>query len=293
MTTASSAEPVLSVRARLGECPVWDAGRQQLDFVDVYNRRVHQFDPLTGHDRFFDTGDVATAIVLAGEDRLLLALQDRLTFLHLDSGEIEALCRIEFSRHETRLNDGKCDPQGRLWIGSMSKEPGHAALRRYDPDGSLHVMETGLTISNGLGWSPDGATFYLTDSPRRTIYAYRFDGGTGAISHRRIFAELDDKDVEPDGLTVDRRGDVWSALWNGWCVVHYDANGKEIEREPLPVQCPTSVTFGGPDLSDLYVTSASVGLSQEDIQRGILAGDLFRISTPSAGLVACSFAPLH
>jgi sugar lactone lactonase YvrE len=285
----TSLQPVLAARARLGECPLWDPERSELDWIDVYNQRVHQFDPATGRDRWFDIGDTVTAIVLAGSDRLLVALRDRLAFLHLEDGEVEPLCTIAFPHADTRLNDGKCDPQGRLWVGSMSKAHGAAALYRYDPDGSLHVMESGLTTSNGVGWSPDGTTFYLTDSPVRRIYAYRFDGATGSISDRRVFVQLEEEGVVPDGLTVDREGHIWSALWNGWCVVHFDADGREIERLRVPVACPTSVTFGGPALSDLYVTSASVGLSQDEIQRELSAGDLFRASVASQGMPARAF----
>jgi sugar lactone lactonase YvrE len=284
-----SVADVLSARARLGESPVWDPRRQQLDWVDIYNRWVHQFDPATGRDRTFDAGEVVCAVALTEGDRLLLALRDRLAFLHLATGTIDTLRQIELGRADTRLNDGKCDPQGRFWVGSISQEPGQAALYRYDPDGSLHVMEAGLTISNGLGWSPDGRTFYLTDSPQRRIYAYRFDPATGAISERRVLIDLGDEAVEPDGLTVDDQGNLWSALWDGWCIARFDANGKEIGRTPLPVQRPTSLAFGGPDLRDLYVTSASVGLSQSDLQRQFVAGDLFRVSTDSRGLPSNRF----
>jgi sugar lactone lactonase YvrE len=291
MTTSSLAvEPVLPARARLGECPVWDPERQRLFWVDVYNHRVHEFDPTTNSDRSFDTGDVVPALVLARGDRLLLALRDRLAFLHLDSGEVEVLRQLEFSLPDTRFNDGKCDPQGRFWIGTVSQEPGQAALYRYDPDRSLHVMETGLTISNGLGWSPDGATFYLTDSHVRAIYAYRFDGGPGTISDRRVLINLSRGAPEPDGLTIDRRGHIWTALWNGWCIAHFDASGREIERIDLPVQRPTSVSFGGPRLADLYVTSASVALSQAEIQRGFQAGDLFRIPAAAEGIPTGAYA---
>jgi sugar lactone lactonase YvrE len=133
---------VLAARARLGECPVWQADGQTLFWVDVLNHRVHQFDPATGNDRCFDTGDVVSAIALAGPDRLLIALCDRLAWLHLPTGEIETVHQIEFPHPAgTRLNDGKCDGQGRFWIGSCSGRPGQAALYRYDPDGSLHTME--------------------------------------------------------------------------------------------------------------------------------------------------------
>jgi sugar lactone lactonase YvrE len=286
----SPVENVLTARARLGECPVWDPERALLAWVDVYNHRVHQFDPAKGRDRYFDTGEVVAAVALTDGNRLLLALRDRLALLDPQTGELQPLCRIDLGHPDTRLNDGMCDAQGRFWVGSISTHPGEAALYRYDSDGSLRVMETGLTISNGLGWSPDGGTFYLTDSPTGKIYAYRFDPASGSIDERRVLVDLSRESVEPDGLTIDEAGHLWSALWNGWSIVCFDADGRELERKKLPVQRPTSLTFGGDALADLYVTSASVGLSQAEVQRGVWAGDLFRISTDVAGLPTHRFA---
>jgi sugar lactone lactonase YvrE len=280
-----SVQPVFTARARLGEGPVWNADIQQLFWVDIFNHRVHQFDPATGHDRYFDVGDLVGAIALADNDRLLLALRDRLALLNIQTGEVTPLHQIEFSHPtDTRLNDGKCDAQGRFWVGSISDTPGQAALYRYDPDGSLQVMETGLTISNGLGWSPDGATFYLTDSAQRKIYAYDFEAKTGSIRDRRVLIDLSDEIAEPDGLTIDQQGNIWSALWNGWCIACFHPNGQEISRVKVSVQRPTCVTFGGSDLTDLYITSASVGLSQQEIKQGFFAGDLFCLSNPAIGL---------
>jgi sugar lactone lactonase YvrE len=307
-------EHVLAARARLGECPLWDPARQTLGWVDVYNHRVHRYDPATGRDRFFEADDVVTGLALASGaarsrdathpseasrsrdasdpsgDRLLVALRDRLALLDLATGEFEDLRRIEFPYPGTRLNDGMCDPQGRFWVGALSEAPEQAPLYRYDPDGSLHVMETGLTISNGLGFSPDGRTFYLTDSPKRRIYAYRFDGETGAIDDRRVLVDLGDEAVEPDGLAVDRDGSLWSALWDGWCVARFDPEGREVERVALPVQRPTCPSFGGAELTELYVTSASVGLSQSEIEGQLLAGDLFRIRAGVPGIPPSRFA---
>lgn len=286
----SSLKNVLTARARLGECPLWDADRQQLFWVDVYNHRVHQFDPATGQDRYFDVGDVVSAIVLTDGEPLLLALGNRLALLDLSTGELETLHQEDFPHPETRFNDGKCDPQGRFWIGSVSEATGQAMLYRYDPDGSWQVMEQGLTISNGLGWSPDGSTFYLTDSALHQIYAYHFEATTGTIHHRRTLIDLSSEAVEPDGLTIDQQGNLWSALWNGWCVVCFSPTGQERLRMILPVQRPTSLTFGGSDLTDLYITSASVGLSQQEIQKGFYAGDLFRVAVPAIGLATQRFA---
>jgi sugar lactone lactonase YvrE len=290
---SSQPSPVVAARARLGECPVWDVDRQVLFWVDAYNHRVHQFDPATRRNRYLETGDVVSAIVLAGQDRLLIALRDRLAFLNVDTGTIEVVYHIKFPCPNTRFNDGKCDSQGRFWIGAISDAPEQAELYRYDPDGSMHVMETGLTISNGLGWSPDDATFYLTDSAKHLIYAYDFDAESGAISNRRVFIDLskeivDGAVVEPDGITIDQAGNLWVALWNGWRVACFNPQGEEIHSIKLPVQRPTSVTFGGAELRDLYITTASVGLSQKEIQKGFNAGDLFcaagqtAIAKPSA-----------
>ena len=286
----SKVEHVLTARARLGECPVWDPERALLAWVDVYNHRVHQFDPSTGRDRYFETGEPAAALALTHDRRLLVALRDRLALLDPESGHLEEQRRVDLGHADTRFNDGKCDARGRFWVGSISVNPGEAALYRYDPDGSVHVMETGLTISNGLGWSPDGGTFYLTDSAQRKIYAYRFDAAAGSIDDRRVLVDLDGETPEPDGLAVDGAGRLWSALWNGWALVCFAPDGTELERRRLPVQRPTSLTFGGAGLAELYVTSASVGLSQTEVQRGICAGDLFRVATDVAGLPAHRFA---
>jgi sugar lactone lactonase YvrE len=170
-----------------------------------------------------------------------------------------------------------------------SLEKPQASLYRYDTDGSLHLMETGLTISNGLGWSPDQKTFYLTDSPQQKIYAYDFDSVAGNISNHRIFVDLTHESFHPDGLTIDSEGYIWSAMWNGWCVIRFNPNGEEILRIKLPVQLPTSCTFGGEDLRTLYITTASVGLSQAEIEKSFYSGDLFALQTDITGLPNYSF----
>lgn len=283
-------ENVLAARARLGECPLWDPRQRKLAWVDVYNHRVHVFDPAGDEDRWLDAGDVVSAVALAGPDRLLVAVRDRLAHLELSTGKLRTFARVPLGAGESRLNDGKCDARGRLWIGSISDEPGRARLYRCDAGGTAQVMETGLTISNGLGWSPDGKTFYLTDSPKHVIYAYPFDVESGTLGERRVLVDLGGEEVEPDGLAVDRDGRLWSALWNGWCVACFDARGHELSRVGLPVQRPTSPTFGGDTLADLYVTTASVGLGQKEIERSVEAGDLFRVVTSTAGMPEHAFA---
>lgn len=288
---------VLQARARLGEGPVWDATQQVLYWVDIYNHRVHQFNPSAGSNpcgigkaaRFFDVGDVVGAVAPAGPNRLILAQRHHLAILDTETGTTQPIALVEVDLPENRFNDGKCDCQGRFWFGSMCPDKAQGSLYRYDPDGALHTMETGLTISNGLGWSPDETTFYLTDSVHQKIYAYDFEPTIGSIYNRRIFVDLTGAAFYPDGLTIDQEGHVWSAMWDGWCIVRFDPQGKEVLRIPLPVQRPTSCTFGGTDLRSLYITTASVGLSEQEIERSFYAGDLFCLKTDITGLPASSF----
>jgi sugar lactone lactonase YvrE len=238
-------------------------------------------------------GDVVGAIATAGTDRLIIALRHHLAFLNTRTGVITPILEIEGNLPDNRLNDGKCDHQGRFWFGSMcSLENPQASLYRYDNDGSLHVMETGLTISNGLGWSPDRKTFYLTDSHQQKIYAYDFNSITGNITNRRIFVDLTHESFYPDGLAIDSEGHIWSAMWNGWCVIRFNPKGEEILRIKLPVQVPSSCTFGGEDLQTLYITTASVGLSQAEIEKSFYSGDLFALQTDITGLPTYAFEEL-
>ncbi|MCL6433818.1 MAG: SMP-30/gluconolactonase/LRE family protein [Leptolyngbyaceae cyanobacterium HOT.MB2.61] len=290
-TSHPSPQPIVPTRARLGEGPCWHAATQMLYWVDIYNHRVHQFDPATKHTRYFEIDDMVSCAVPAGLYQLIIAKRHSLAFLDTRDGSVTPILTIEAeARHpRNRLNDGKCDSAGRFWIGAMHPENPVCGLYRYDPDGSLHQMESGLTISNGLGWSPDEHTFYLTDTPQQRIYAYDFDLQSGSIRNRRVFIDLSNESFFPDGITIDRNGCIWSAMWDGWCVIQFDPDGQEMQRVPMPVQCPTSCTFGGAELNMLYITSASVGLSQAAIEKNFYAGDLFCLPTDSVGLPSHTF----
>jgi sugar lactone lactonase YvrE len=283
------AEVALAARARLGEGPAWDAEAGALWWVDILNHRVHRFSPETGADDYWEVGETVGCAAPAEEGRVLLALRRELGLLDPRTGEVERIATLLDEAPGTRLNDGRCDPRGRFWVGSMAKEEGAAVLFRYDPGGGARIMERGLTLSNGLGWSPDGGTLYLTDSPAKTIYAYDFDLDDGEISRRRVFADLSGGDAFPDGLTVDAEGCVWSAQWEGGCVVRLAPDGREVERATLPVPLTTSCAFGGRDGGDLYVTTASVGLSQDQIQESFPSGDLFRLRPGVRGLPLTPF----
>jgi sugar lactone lactonase YvrE len=284
------AERILRARARLGEGPVWDAATSTLLWVDVFDQSVHRFDPATGRDEAWDVGELCGCVWPAADGRMLLALRGRIALLDPRTGEVEPLARVP-EPPENRLNDGACDARGRFWFGSFSPTGGGASLWRFDPEHGARRMETGLTISNGLGWSPDGGTFYLTDSPARTIHAYDFDADAGRISNRRTFASLAGEDGFPDGLAVDAEGGVWSARFDGACVVRYDERGRESHRISLPVPRATSCAFGGEGLRDLFITTGSVGMAEEEIEKAVDSGDLFRARPGVAGLPVHPFVP--
>lgn len=303
-------QPILTARARLGEGPVWDDRSQLLYWVDIYNHRVNQFNPATGRNRFIDVGETVGAIALVDppqsadaangpdSETLIMALRHGLAYLNLGSGNVTPIITVEPDKPRNRFNDGKCDTKGRFWFGSMSSDSKDGALYRYGharstinsqddtagKDAPLICMESGLEISNGLGWSPDNRTFYLTDSPLQTIFAYDFDEATGTIGDRRVFIDLTHESFFPDGLTIDSEGCLWVAMWDGWCVIQFDPQGKEISRIQLPVQRPTSCTFGGKALNQLYITTASVGLSEAEIEASFWSGDLFCVETETIGL---------
>jgi sugar lactone lactonase YvrE len=209
-----------------------------------------------------------------------------------EDGAASRLADVQSDRPDLRFNDGKCDPQGRFWAGTMARDhrPGAGALYRLDPDLSVHLMVDGVAISNGLDWSLDGRTFYYIDTPTHRIDRFAFDPASGAISDRRPFVTIDPADGNPDGLTVDAAGGVWVALWDGWTVRRYRPDGSFDRDLRLPVSEVTCAAFGGPDLDELYITSAWELLSEAQHAAEPLAGALFRARPGVRGRAPTPFA---
>ncbi len=223
---------------------------------------------------------------------LIVARHDGIVQFDADTGRRLPFAHPEAARPANRYNDGKCDRRGRLWIGSldMGAAPNRGSLFRIDADGTATRMDSGFTVANGLGFSPDDTRMYFTDTGRRTIYAYDFDLARGEIAHRRPFVELAEAQGRPDGLAVDAEGFVWVALWDGWTILRYDPEGRVALRVPLPVPRPTSCCFGGPDLRTLFITSASVRLPEQALADAPLSGALFACVPGVAGLPETPFA---
>jgi sugar lactone lactonase YvrE/DNA-binding IclR family transcriptional regulator len=270
---------VSDVRSLLGEGPTWSPRDGALYWVDILTPAVHCFDVQSARDSEFKLGSMVSVAVPKASGGLLLATAAGLMTLDTESRQLSLLCHPEADRPGNRYNDGKCDRMGRLWIGSldMGAASNRGNLFRIDSDGTWKKMDSGFTVANGLGWSPDNQLMYFTDSNRRTIYVYDFDLRSGSIAHRRPFITFDAGDGTPDGLTVDEDGCLWVAVWDAWRVARYSPKGREMQRIRMPVPRPTSCCFGGPNLQTLYVTSASVRLSEQALADAPLSGGLFAI----------------
>jgi len=269
----SVARPVTEFRADLGESPLWSTVESALYWIDIAGRRLHRLADGDPEPRSWDLPAKPGCLASRASGGLIVALATGVHAFDPETGVLTLLVDPEPDQPGNRLNDGAADLASRLWVGSMDdaeKSPDAGSLYRIDPDGTCTTMLTGLGISNGIGWSPDGATMYHTDTTTRTISAYDFDAATGTISAGRTFAT--DEDCYPDGLTVDADGYVWSAKWDGWRIVRYAPDGAIDRVLPMPVQRPSCVAFGGPDLDRLYITSARVHLSEHALAAGPLAG---------------------
>ncbi len=282
-------EHLLAVQNILGEGPVWDAEAQVLYWVDIYGQTFYRFSPTTGELRAFEVGVQVGVLAPRAAGGLIMATRNGFALWDEHSEALTFLADPEANHPETRFNDGAVDPAGRFWAGTMLEDseewdlaPGN--LYRLDPDYTLTRMETGIAISNGIGWSPDSKTMYFTDSPRQVIYAYDYDQATGTIENRRPFIQTPGEASVPDGLTVDSEGCIWSARWGGWRIIRYDPQGKPEREIVLPVQYPTSCTFGGAALDELYITSAAVRVSAHKRSQQPLAGDVFRLRPGVSGL---------
>jgi sugar lactone lactonase YvrE len=279
---ATSIEHLDAVRNQLGEAPLWSSVEQALYWVDIDEPAIYRYDDETGELRRFQVEIPVTALGLRASGGLVVATRDGFAFLTPGS-PLQMIADPESDRPDTRFNDGAVDPTGRFWAGTVSGDA-TASLYRLDRDLSVQRMDSGFTVSNGIGWSPDGRTLYFTDTLELVIHAYDFDPTSGRVANRRVFASVPAGEGVPDGLAVDEEGFVWSVRCRGGRIVRYDPSGRVDRQIYLPVSCPTSCAFGGAGLDELFVTS-SVSLVNEANRSGEpLAGDLFRLRPGVRGI---------
>ena len=284
------AELAFPGRAMLGEGSLWDAERQQLCWVDIYDCKVCLFDPARGCNSAFDVGANVGTVVPTREGELLIALRDEIACLDPETGKLRRVATAHPPTPGLRFNDGKCDPEGRFWIGSMVEEgpQGGAALYMLDHDLRVKQQLAGLTISNGLAWSGD--SFYHIDTPTMELRGYRYQAGSGDLSEPHVVTSFAEGNGAPDGMCLDADGMLWVALWGGRGVVRVDpTSGETVCRVEVPAENVTSCAFGGPELDILYITTAQVGLSADALKADPLSGSLFCVRLPFRGLPSPAF----
>ena len=282
MMEGTAVEPLHDAKARLGESPVWDAGRGSVWWIDCIGRRLHRHDLTTGAAAGVDVAEAIHSIGLAGDGGLVAAMASGFGRLEPETGAFGPLSHPEEARPDFDFNDGKCGPDGLFWAGTMPRNYTGAGGRLYrlGPGDAAAAMADGFTVPNGPGWSPDGTQFYIADSPAGAIFRYRFDAAGGApdggvLGPRRVAVEPGLAPGWPDGMAVDEDGCLWSARWDGGCIVRFTLGGAVDRIVEMPVRRPTSCAFAGPDLDILVVTSGTAGMDAAAQAAEPLAGGLF------------------
>lgn len=277
----------------LGEGVQWNPADGCFWWTDIHSAMLYRYQ-LTGKKlTHWDLPEKLCCFAFAKTDaRLLVAFESGFAWFDPASNAVEWIAKPEAHINGNRSNDGRCDRQGRFWMGSIvdqrTAETQSAGLYCLDKDFTVTQHMSGLAISNALCWSPDSRKLYHADSPTHTIRVYDFDAQSGALSNPEIFAQTDSQ-VEPDGACVDAEGYLWNAQWGGGQVVRYAPDGQKNLELNMPVTQPTCVAFGGEHLNLLAVTSARIGLSDDDLAQQPLAGNLFIYQTAFTGIAESRF----
>jgi sugar lactone lactonase YvrE len=279
-------ELILDADCRLGESPVWCAQTQRLVFVDITGRRLFKFDPASRALETCAIDEDIGCVAPAKGGGFVAGLRSGLWMLDEQGSKLEMLAANPEDPTVSRFNDGRTDPSGRFWAGTVDEtKQGSAGLYRYDKSG-LVKLAGGLRTSNGLAFSPDGRTMYHSDTPRFVVNRYDYDAASGAATQRRVFVELKPTAQDrgrPDGAAVDVEGCYWTALYEGGRIQRYDPSGKLMGEFSVPVRCPTMPAFGGADLKTLFVTTAR--------DAGGTGGGLYCADSDVAGLPTTLFDP--
>jgi len=264
----------------VGECPIWHPFDKKLYWIDIPEGIIFRYDPETGNHEEFYSGEVIGGFTIQEDGSLLLFLE-RGAVKILKDGETSTVIDEIYEELDTGFNDVIADPEGRVFCGTMPAKDHKARLYRLDTNGSITKILDGIGISNGMGFTPDRKQMYFTDSPGGKIYLFDYDLKTGNIENQSVFVTVPESEGVPDGMTVDKEGCIWSARWDGGCLIRYKPDGKEDLRIQFPAKKISSVTFGGKDYRDIYVTTAGGDKREEE---GPDAGALFHLNLDIQGV---------
>ena len=283
---------VLDIQASLGECPVWSAAEQALYWVDINAPSLNRFDPATGRNVAMPMPEAIGCFALRRSGGFVVALRGGLWLADAEGRLDRKVADAPYAPAHHRFNDGRCDPQGRFFAGSMNekRDANTASLVRLDPDFRVTRVLADVMISNGLAWSPDGRTMYHADTPTHAIRAFDYDAVSGMPSHPRVFAQWTGETDRPDGAAVDSAGNYWSAFYRGGKVVKVSPQGGILAEYATPAMCPTMCAFGGADLRTLYVTSARQLRDADELARLPQSGGIFALAVDIPGLPEPQFA---
>jgi sugar lactone lactonase YvrE len=287
--SAGPVEVLVAAGDQLGECPVWDERAGVLYRVDALAGAVVALDPGTGTERRIDLGRHLGSVVLREDgDGLLVAAEGGFAALDLDTGRYDLLAPVAADDPAVLMNDGACDPAGRFLAGTMSRtaDPGRGALYRYEPPDTAVPVLTGVGVSNGLGWDATGSALFFVDTLLRRVDRLAYDVDTAAVTARRRAFDLRGYPGLPDGLAIDAEDCLWVAFWRGGAVRRFTADGQLLAEIPVPVARTTSCCLGGPDLRDLYVTTARRSIREVPAEVEALAGAVFRSRVAVPGVPA-------
>ena len=281
-------EKLAAENAVVGEGPVWHPERQVLYWIDIQGGKFWEYDPATGVNQKLHDGYNVAGVAPNESGGFAVGTWEGVQLWRSDDDWVW-LHRGAFEDRPLKLNDVTTGPDGSLIGGTGHLDS--CTLFRFKPDGSIDIIDDGLALANGMGFSPDLATFYSTDSPKREIYAWDHNAQTGEIGNKRVFTTVDDSLGIPDGMTVDGEGFVWSAIWYGGTVIRFDPDGKEERRVDIPAAQTSSAMFGGKDLNELYVTTANFGSDGGESgmeppgfdMSAYRGGDLFRVKLDIQG----------
>jgi sugar lactone lactonase YvrE len=278
---------VVPGRDVLGESPLWCGLTQSLFWLDIDGGRLQRFHPATGRrDTFaFEERHVGSLALMRERGRVLLGIDLGLFVFDLATGARELLCQVEPADRDNRLNDGRCDAQGRFWVGTMDNQlhRPNGAFYRVDPDGTAHRMFDDVVVSNTVAISPQQDTLYFSDTRRFTTWRFTVDSASGALSDRRVFVDHSPTRSRPDGACVDAEGCLWNAIFAGGRVVRYTPAGTISRVVDLPVTNPTCVCLGGPDLKTLFVTTARKFLDRAQLRAEPFAGSILALDVDVPG----------
>ena len=284
---------VLDSKSSLGECPVWSAHERVLYWVDINAPSLNRFDPATGGNVAMPMPESIGSFALRAGGGFIVALRGGIWLARADGKLERKILDAPYDPAHHRFNDGRCDPQGRFFAGTMNerRDAYSAELLRIDADCTMTPILKDLMISNGLAWSPDGRTMYHADTPTHAVRAFDYDPASGAITRPRTFVAWTGETDRPDGATIDSAGNYWSAFYRGGKVVKVSPLGQVLAEYPVPAMCPTMCAFGGADLRTLYVTSARQMREADELARLPLSGGVFamRVDVPGLPEPRCRF----